>query len=74
MPSFRAAGSTRIRALRLIPLLTLLLLSGSVSTACGDSTGPNGCCRVCREGKPCGDSCIARDKQCNAGPGCACSG
>lgn len=32
------------------------------------------CCKVCRKGKACGDSCIARSKQCTKGPGCACDG
>jgi hypothetical protein len=31
-----------------------------------------GCCKTCRKGKACGDSCIARDKQCHKPPGCAC--
>lgn len=30
------------------------------------------CCKVCSKGKPCGDSCIAKDKRCTKGPGCAC--
>lgn len=30
------------------------------------------CCKHCSKGKPCGDSCIARDKTCRAPPGCAC--
>ena len=30
------------------------------------------CCRMCRQGKACGDSCIARNKVCRKGPGCAC--
>lgn len=30
------------------------------------------CCRICRRGKACGNSCIARDKVCHKGPGCAC--
>ncbi|MBL9106359.1 MAG: hypothetical protein JNL82_35885 [Myxococcales bacterium] len=32
------------------------------------------CCRTCRRGKACGDSCIAADKRCDVGPGCACDG
>jgi hypothetical protein len=32
------------------------------------------CCRVCRAGKACGNSCIAQDKQCHQPPGCACDG
>ena len=31
------------------------------------------CCRTCRAGKACGDSCIARNKVCTVGPGCACN-
>lgn len=30
------------------------------------------CCMTCKKGKPCGDSCISRDKTCHKGPGCAC--
>lgn len=33
---------------------------------------PSRCCRRCSVGKPCGDSCISRDKQCHKPPGCAC--
>jgi hypothetical protein len=29
---------------------------------------------VCKEGKACGDSCIARNRTCNKGSGCACNG
>lgn len=32
------------------------------------------CCRICTQGKACGDTCIARDKICHVGPGCACDG
>jgi hypothetical protein len=32
------------------------------------------CCKVCRAGKACGDSCISRDKACHKGKGCACDG
>jgi len=37
-------------------------------------TAPSACCKVCRKGKPCGNSCIARDRRCRKGPGCACAG
>lgn len=30
------------------------------------------CCKHCRKGKPCGNSCIASHKVCHKGPGCAC--
>ena len=32
------------------------------------------CCKICRKGKACGNSCIARWKTCRKGPGCACDG
>ncbi|MBN9886580.1 hypothetical protein [Salipiger abyssi] len=32
------------------------------------------CCKICRKGKACGDSCISRDKNCRKGAGCACDG
>jgi hypothetical protein len=35
-------------------------------------TPAQGCCKVCSKGKPCGDTCIARNKTCHVGPGCAC--
>ncbi|MFA6238126.1 MAG: YHYH domain-containing protein [Bacteriovorax sp.] len=30
------------------------------------------CCKVCAKGKACGDSCIASEKTCHQGVGCAC--
>ncbi|NVB38542.1 hypothetical protein G6O69_11935 [Pseudenhygromyxa sp. WMMC2535] len=33
---------------------------------------PRACCKICHEGKACGDSCIARTKDCTKAPGCAC--
>ena len=30
------------------------------------------CCKRCSKGKACGDSCIARDRTCRKGAGCAC--
>lgn len=32
------------------------------------------CCKVCTTGKACGDTCIAREKTCRVGVGCACDG
>ena len=34
----------------------------------------NSCCKVCRTGKACGDSCISKSNTCNKGSGCACNG
>ena len=30
------------------------------------------CCKTCRKGKACGNSCISRSKTCSKPPGCAC--
>jgi hypothetical protein len=32
------------------------------------------CCKTCRKGKACGDSCISRSYTCRKGVGCACDG
>lgn len=32
------------------------------------------CCKVCGKGKACGNTCIAKDKNCHQPPGCACDG
>ena len=32
------------------------------------------CCKVCRKGKACGNSCISKTKTCTKAPGCACDG
>jgi hypothetical protein len=31
------------------------------------------CCKICRKGKACGNSCISRSYTCHKGPGCACN-
>ncbi len=37
-----------------------------------DAPSGGGCCKHCSKGKPCGDTCIARNKTCHVGRGCAC--
>ena len=32
------------------------------------------CCKICRKGKACGNSCIKRSYTCHQPPGCACDG
>lgn len=46
----------------------------AMESAFRPSTGSSSraCCRRCSRGKPCGDSCIARNRTCRRGPGCAC--
>lgn len=67
----------RRRRIRFIlPLAACLALGASVPnlSACSDGDSTTGCCRVCKTGTPCGDSCIERGKSCDKGPGCACAG
>ena len=35
---------------------------------------PAACCKVCKKGKACGNSCISKWKTCSKAPGCACDG
>lgn len=63
------AGRLR-RALRVALLSTTLLLSASIPALQG--CGGGDCCKVCKEGKACGDTCIAVTATCNVGGGCAC--
>jgi hypothetical protein len=65
-----------MRIKRLLYILPLMMASGTTPfiLACEDDGPTSNCCRVCREGKACGDSCIPRENQCDVGPGCACNG
>ncbi len=63
----------RLRRFGILVVLVIPLVLGGGSTARSDSASPSGCCKVCTEGKACGDTCIARDKTCEVGPGCACT-
>ena len=33
---------------------------------------PSSCCRTCRSGRACGNTCIAANRECHTSPGCAC--
>jgi len=44
------------------------------STVQSASATPLSCCKICRKGKACGNSCIARHLTCHQPPGCACNG
>jgi hypothetical protein len=57
--------------LRLVPLLFLGAATATHVAACGSG---GKCCKICKTGKPCGDTCIASSDQCTKGAGCACSG
>lgn len=61
-----------LRLGRIAALAVPLAISASAPlTACGG--GGSSCCKVCDQGKACGDSCIAVTETCRAGSGCACN-
>lgn len=43
-------------------------------TVDGTASSAQRCCKVCKKGKACGDTCIAKEKTCHKGAGCACNG
>ncbi len=60
-------------------LVFALLLLGAQPPSPGTATATQPavrvaeeCCKICHKGKACGDTCIARDKDCHKPPGCAC--
>jgi hypothetical protein len=59
-------------AMRTFLLVAMLIGIGSGCDTCRRATGS--CCKVCTDGKACGDSCIAKSSTCNVGGGCACNG
>lgn len=67
------------RVLRVIAFLVVPLIASAtapVLSACGGGNdGTFGsCCKICSEGKACGDTCIAKNLTCTKGVGCACNG
>ena len=65
-----------LRTLGLIGALALALVRPEVSNTAAVDRGhvalPEACCKHCHKGKACGNTCIARDEQCQRPPGCAC--
>ena len=54
--------------------LSATSLTGAAAPICGTAYASSACCKTCKAGKACGDSCIAKDKNCKKGKGCACDG
>jgi len=53
-----------------------LLAIGPASITCAAPAWAEAsrCCKTCKKGKACGDSCIAAHLTCHKGKGCACNG
>ena len=78
MPSARLLYGSPFRlarsVLRVIAFCFPLGMVG-VTTGCSDgSTAPSGCCKICKEGKACGETGISKSDTCHVGQGCACNG
>lgn len=50
------------------------LIDQGLSEQCDTMDLASTCCKICRKGKACGNSCISKDKTCHKGKGCACDG
>jgi hypothetical protein len=55
-----------------LDLAVLLATADRTFESFADKPPPKQCCRICRKSKACGDTCIAFDRVCHVGPGCAC--
>lgn len=58
----------------ILSLAALLALAGVPSdiAGCGAAEARLFCCKKCKKSKACGDTCIAKDRNCTKPPGCAC--
>lgn len=68
-----------MKAFGLVFAFTIALVGPASLSPCENgaalaSPGSFACCKVCKAGKACGDSCIAADANCTKGKGCACNG
>jgi len=66
--------------LSIVAMLWLLAIIAVMTECCSSDAevyrplcGRIECCKVCIEGKPCGDTCIAINKSCGKSVGCACT-
>lgn len=59
---------------RLLPVQPVAAPPALLPPPSSPRSPPQSCCRVCRSGKACGDSCIGQGMVCSKGPGCACQG
>lgn len=57
----------RVSKLRIAVVLSTCVLAITSCAGVFDE-----CCKVCKKGKACGDTCINASYTCHEGPGCAC--
>lgn len=74
-PARRAGWGHITKILAALALFSTLLIGPAITGGCGGAVlAQVGCCKVCKKGKACGNSCIAEWKDCHKGKGCACDG
>jgi len=54
--------------------LAALTPISAASPLCAANAEGAGCCKTCKKGKACGDTCIAKNASCSKPKGCACNG
>ncbi len=68
------AGGFVMKSIAISFALVLGILGPAEINPCASGAAfaqTSACCKMCSKGKACGDSCIARDKVCHKGKGCA---
>ncbi|MCA9519987.1 MAG: hypothetical protein KC609_03405 [Myxococcales bacterium] len=65
---------TRLASSIALVFALLLLAWAPLAVVAESKTPKKKCCRVCKKGKPCGKSCIAKDRKCKKKETCACKG
>jgi hypothetical protein len=63
-----------LRALFVALALAGLTPVTSATPLCASGDAGYTCCKRCKAGKPCGDTCIAKTANCGKPKGCACQG
>lgn len=69
-----SAGDTAMSAEPLQCPVSTSVEQGSVEESRPGVQVAQRCCKVCKKGKACGNSCINRNYTCRQPPGCACDG
>ena len=55
-------------------IILALALAVAVPAVAGPAAAAQSCCKICRTGKACGNSCISAKRTCHQAKGCACNG
>eukprot|EP00933_Yihiella_yeosuensis_P073074 TRINITY_DN8164_c0_g4_i1.p2 TRINITY_DN8164_c0_g4~~TRINITY_DN8164_c0_g4_i1.p2 ORF type:complete len:136 (+),score=29.03 TRINITY_DN8164_c0_g4_i1:83-490(+) len=52
--------------------LAMAMLSAVCFRTGAEESSGSGCCKICKKGTACGNTCISQDKKCHKTSGCAC--